>query len=134
VLDESDPRYFTAINSAPWNIVLRRNAFWSCGGFPVGPEFRTENAGEDIAFKSMLRHVFVGVSFTDKLVRHHIRTNSATDRYLKGTKIVDGAIVATAANFANDNMGDAQQAHSQRVLAALRAERAITLNLDRLSN
>jgi glycosyltransferase involved in cell wall biosynthesis len=125
VLDAPDPRYFAAIHSVPWNIVVRRNVFWACGAFPVGPEFRTESAGEDIAFKSILRRLYEGASFSDKLVRHHIRNGSATDRFLKGTKIVDGAIVQTSPSVSDDNMEHAHDMHRERVFAALQAERKL---------
>jgi glycosyltransferase involved in cell wall biosynthesis len=134
VLDESDPRYFAAINSVPWNIVVRRNVFWACGAFPVGAEFRTKSAGEDIAFKSILKHLYAGTSFSDKFVRHYIRTDSATDRFLKGTKVVDGAIISTNPNADDDNMAQAHETHKKWVIDSLRAERILSLNPGVLTN
>ena len=49
LIQESDPRYRLILDSVPWNVIVRRAAFWACGGFPTEAVFRTEAAGEDIA-------------------------------------------------------------------------------------
>lgn len=130
VLDESDPRYPAAISSVPWNIVVRRNLFWACGGFPVGDEFRTKLAGEDIVFKQVLRNFFPVAVVGEKYIRHHIREGSATDRYLKRTRVVDGRIVFTedAPNETDGSWDRAYNAHIHWAFKALSAELAVTLN------
>jgi glycosyltransferase involved in cell wall biosynthesis len=106
VLDAPDPRYYTAMNSVPWNVLIRRNAFWQTGAFPVDAEFRKKLAGEDIAFKQALKHFFaVGTDYTRQLLRHHLRDGSATDNYINRTKIVDGEIVFTEV-FENEQSGE----------------------------
>lgn len=127
VLDDPDPRYGRAIHSVPWNVVVRRGAFWACGAFPVGPEFRTVIAGEDIVFKNALKQWFPVASATNKFIRHHIRPGSATDRYLSRTEVVNGQVVfKTLHENETDGTWDrAAQAHLQRAWAALQEQRAM---------
>ena len=73
VLDDPDPRYQRAIHSVPWNVVVRRGAFWACGAFPVGPEFRTVIAGEDIVFKNALKNWFPVAVASNKFIPPHPR-------------------------------------------------------------
>jgi glycosyltransferase involved in cell wall biosynthesis len=128
VLDAPDPRYAAAIWSVPWNVVIRRNIFWACGAFPVGAEFRTEIAGEDIAFKNALNQLFPVAISDRKFIRHHIREGSASDRYLKRTEVVNGEIVfkTAAANEKDGAIKAAIESHINRSLRALKAERAVT--------
>lgn len=93
LIDESDPRYRLILDSVPWNVVVRRSAFWACGGFPIGAVFRTEAAGEDIAFKTALKSCFKVAWHPMAGVRHHVRHGSATDRFLNRTKVADGMVV-----------------------------------------
>jgi glycosyltransferase involved in cell wall biosynthesis len=127
VLDHPDPRYGSAINSVPWNVVVRRGAFWSCGAFPVGPEFRTAIAAEDVAFKIALKRWFLVGGTTRKFIRHHIREGSATDRYLRRTEVVNGQVVfrAVADNEADGSLQRAIDVHLRRVWLALQAQRAM---------
>lgn len=106
VLNAPDPRYFTAMSSVPWNVLVRRNVFWQAGAFPVDPEFRKKLAGEDIAFKQALKHYFaVGTDLSRQLLRHHLRDGSATDNYINRTEIVDGQIVFKEV-FENESSGE----------------------------
>jgi tetratricopeptide (TPR) repeat protein len=125
VLQEPDPRYLAAVGSVPWNVLVRRNIFWAAGGFPVGVEFRTRAAGEDIPFKTALRQWFKVAFLPEKLIRHHIREDSATDRYIKRTRVVDGRIEFLE-TFANEDDGSLMQAmgvHMNRAKSALEAQR-----------
>ena len=130
VLDEPDPRYAAAMRSVPWNVLVRRNIFWACGAFPVGAEFRTELAAEDLAFKTALRRWFPVWIADNKFVRHHVRPGAATDRYLKRTEVVGGKVVYKTmhAKESDGNIGQAIDAHLQRAWKALKAERAVALN------
>jgi hypothetical protein len=125
VLEEGDPRYAYSLASVPWNLVIRRPAFWAIGGFPISSEFRTEAAGEDIAFRMMLSRSFTVARTPKKLVRHFIRPNSATDRYLARTRVVKDK-VEFLSSYANENNGvlsSALSAHLRRAelgFAALR--------------
>lgn len=93
-LDMADPRYQAVMNSVPWNVLVRRHAFWQAGAFPVDSGFRAKPAGEDMVFKHALKHFFtVGSDLSRQLVRHHLRDGSATDNYLNRTEVVDGGIV-----------------------------------------
>ena len=127
VLSDADPRYALAVHSAPWNVLVRRNAFWACGGFPVESAFRTRIAGEDIVFKNALKQWFHVASASDKLIRHHVREGSATDQYLKRTEVVDGQVVFKTQqdNEADGSWDQAAQVHLQRAWSALEAYRAV---------
>lgn len=110
LLDITDPRYIAIMSSVPWNVLIRRVAFWEIGGFPVEAAFRTKLAGEDIAFKTPLRHFLAtAADYTRQLVRHHLRDGSATDNYLNRTQLVDGNVVYTS-HYENENNGDWQAA------------------------
>ncbi|MGL4767189.1 MAG: glycosyltransferase family 2 protein [Formosimonas sp.] len=110
VLNAPDPRYFTTMNSVPWNVLVRRNAFWQAGAFPIDPEFRKKLAGEDIAFKQAIKHYFaVGSDMSRQLLRHYLRDGSATDNYLNRTEIVDGEIVFKEV-FENEASGEWNEA------------------------
>jgi glycosyltransferase involved in cell wall biosynthesis len=126
-LDDHDPRYAQAIHSAPWNVLVRRNAFWCCGGFPVGAEFRTALAGEDVVFKNALKQCFLVGHAADKLIRHHIREGSATDRYLKRTEVVNGEVVFRSIHEreADGSWERAANLHLRRAWDALQAQRAV---------
>ena len=94
LIDQGDPRYRMILESVPWNVVIRRAAFWTCGGFPTGSDFRKEAAGEDIAFKTALRACFSVRSISTIGVRHHVREGSATDRFLRRTSVgLDGSVL-----------------------------------------
>lgn len=106
VLNHPDPRYPTTMNSVPWNVLVRRHAFWQAGGFPVDAEFRKKLAGEDIAFKQAIKHYFaVGSDFSRHLIRHHLRDGSATDNYINRTEIVNGEIIFKEV-FENESSGE----------------------------
>lgn len=129
VLDAPDPRYFTAMSSVPWNVLVRRNAFWQAGAFPVDPEFRKKLAGEDIAFKQAIKHYFaVGTDYSRQLLRHHLRDGSATDNYINRTKIVDGQIVFKEVfeNEASGEWNDALQRHWSGVTRDITMLRGLT--------
>ena len=129
VLDAPDPRYFTAMNSVPWNVLVRRNAFWQAGAFPVDPEFRKKLAGEDIAFKQAIKHYFVvGTDYSRQLLRHHLRDGSATDNYINRTEIVDGQIVFKEVfeNEASGERNEALQRHWSGVTRDITMLRALT--------
>jgi glycosyltransferase involved in cell wall biosynthesis len=87
LIDESDPRFRLILDSVPWNVIVRRAAFWACGGFPTEAVFRTEAAGEDIAFKAALKACFKVAVLPMIGVRHHVRHGSATDRFLTRTSV-----------------------------------------------
>lgn len=87
LIQELDPRYRLILDSVPWNVIVRRAAFWACGGFPTDAVFRTEAAGEDIAFKTALKACFKVAVLPLIGVRHHVRHGSATDRFLRRTSI-----------------------------------------------
>jgi glycosyltransferase involved in cell wall biosynthesis len=93
ILDSPDPRYDAAIASVPWNIVIRRHIFWAAGAFPISNIFRTDLAGEDAVFKKTLAYHFIIATIANKFIRHNVRENSATDRYLKRTEIINNEIV-----------------------------------------
>lgn len=87
LLEAGDPRYGLILESVPWNIVIRRSAFWVCGGFPTSKVFRSPVAGEDIAFKTALKACFAVHPLQMAGVRHHVREGSATDRFLARTQV-----------------------------------------------
>lgn len=110
LLDITDPRYIAIMSSVPWNVLIRRVAFWEVGGFPIEAAFRTKLAGEDIAFKTPLRHFLAtAADYSRRLVRHHLRDGSATDNYLNRTQLVDGQVIYTA-HYDNEENGDWQAA------------------------
>ena len=123
VLDESDKRYVAEITSVPWNVVLRRNVFWLSGAFPVSAQFRTEVAGEDAVFKVLLNDLFSVAQTSSKFVRHYIREGSATDRYLKRSKVVDGEIVLTQL-YDNEKNGDLTAAFDRQIKSTWEALKA----------
>lgn len=125
ILDESDPRYAQSLNSVPWNIVIRRPAFWAVGGFPVSSEFRTPAAGEDIAFRMALRRSFTVARSEAKLVRHFIRPDSATDRYLRRTRVVAGRVefLSSYEHESDGLLRTAIDIHTERVARGLDALR-----------
>ena len=119
LLDSSDPRYRLILDSVPWNIVVRRSAFWACGGFPTGAVFRTEAAGEDIAFKTALKSCFKVAGHPMVGVRHHIRHGSATDRFLSRTSVsADGTVVFNA-RYPAENDGTLAAAMGHHVSQAI---------------
>ncbi|MDP3135749.1 MAG: glycosyltransferase family A protein [Burkholderiaceae bacterium] len=85
-LAPGDPRLGAIQASVPWNLLIRRTAFWACGGFPVGAQFRTAYAGEDIALRNTLSYAFALAHAEVPLVRHHIYAGSHTERYLARTR------------------------------------------------
>jgi glycosyltransferase involved in cell wall biosynthesis len=119
ILNNADPRYRMVIDSVPWNLMMRRVSFWMCGGFPVDTAFRSEAAGEDIAFKSALRFTHRILEVDVIGVRHHIRCGSATDRFLKRTEAEHGMIrfKAVLPNEADGSLELAMQEHFKRVLS-----------------
>lgn len=124
ILDEPDPRYVAAISSVPWNVLIRRNIFWACGAFPVGAEFRTRLAGEDVAFKTALQKWFPVRTASNKFIRHYIHPGSATKLFLERTEVVDGQ-VRFKNLYTNENDGSLSHAldiHIQRASKALQAE------------
>jgi glycosyltransferase involved in cell wall biosynthesis len=125
VLDERDPRYRPTINSVPWNVIVRRDVFWRSGAFPVGGEFRSELAGEDIAFKKALVFCFQVAKTETKLIRHHVREGAATDRYLKRTVIVDGQVKFKDlhAHEEDSSFAMAVERHIERTRKELQRER-----------
>ena len=131
ILQEPDPRYQAAIASVPWNLVVRRNIFWSVGGFPIGEAFRTQAAGEDIPFKTALRQMVSVLYLPEKLIRHHIRDNSATDRYLKRTRLVNGKIefLETFANEDDGSLIRAMNEHVNQARQSFLAAQRVQVNL-----
>ncbi|MDO8279722.1 MAG: glycosyltransferase family A protein [Burkholderiaceae bacterium] len=85
-LAPEDPRLSAIQASVPWNLLMRRTTFWACGGFPVGAQFRTAYAGEDIALRNTLSYAFALAHAEVPLVRHHVYAGSHTDRYLARTR------------------------------------------------
>ena len=129
LLELNDPRYIAICASVPWNILLRRNAFWQIGAFPTSAAFRTPLAGEDIAFKNALRYYLkTAADYSRQLLRHHLRDGSATDNYLNRTVLVDGQVTYTS-HYENENNGDwnnALQNHFGRVQRDIEAFKRIT--------
>ncbi|MSO71892.1 MAG: hypothetical protein EXQ88_07795 [Alphaproteobacteria bacterium] len=64
-------------NSLITNQVMRRYAFDFIGGIPDAPEFRTEYAGEDIAFNQLFHWCFNTRRIDDRLYHHEPEANSA---------------------------------------------------------
>ncbi|TDR32192.1 glycosyltransferase family 2 protein [Hydromonas duriensis] len=131
LLEIDDPRYQAIMFSVPWNVLIRRLAFWYVGSFPVDAAFRTPLAGEDIAFMTPLRHFLqTAQDFSRRLVRHHLRDGSATDNYLNRTQVVDGRVVYIE-HYENEKNGewqaaiDKHYAKAQRDVNALRQVKII---------
>lgn len=122
ILEASDPRYRLLLASVPWNLVVRRTAFWDCGGFPVGEVFRTEVAGEDIAFRSALNACFHVMSLSLRGVRHDVRPGSATDRFIGRTELTDAGLRFLSRHPVEED-GSLQRAIDAHVAAATRASR-----------
>lgn len=127
LLGGSDPRYPLILASVPWNVIVRRSAFWACGGFPVEPIFRTEAAGEDIAFKSALKASF-SVNYLDVHgIRHHVRPDSATDRFLRRTTVTEAGTVVFSPPYAVEQDGSLAAALRHHVACALENRQALAL-------
>lgn len=87
MIPDTDPRHRLILDSVPWNLVVRRAAFWAVGGFPSDSAFRTAAAGEDIAFKTALKSCFSVSRVATVAVHHHVRPGSATDRFIARTEV-----------------------------------------------
>lgn len=121
LIDESDPRYRLILDSVPWNVLVRRGAFWTCGGFPTAPTFRTEAAGEDIAFKTALKACFKVAALPILGVRHHVRHGSATDRFLRRTSVGTSGEVIFHHRYPAESDGSLSNALGQHVESALQS-------------
>jgi len=126
VLEAPDPRYELALESVPWNLLIRRTSFWACGGFPVDPVFRSPAAGEDIAFRQAVRLSQRSVRLPVKGVRHHVREGSATDRFLRRSEVEQGQVRFLSAYPAetDGSLGRALQCHLDRCLIGIKDVRA----------
>lgn len=125
VLDGTDPRYPLILASVPWNVIVRRSAFWACGGFPVDSTFRTEAAGEDIAFKAALKACFSVRRLEVCGIRHHVRTGSATDRFLLRTTVTDAGEVVFSPPYPAERDGTLAEALGRHVEGALQSRHAL---------
>lgn len=133
LIQESDPRYRLILDSVPWNVIVRRAAFWACGGFPTEAVFRTEAAGEDIAFKTALKACFKVAMLPMVGVRHHVRHGSATDRFLRRTSVGANGEVVFHSRYSAECDGSLSAALGQHVGRAVlnRAALAHLLDLNR---
>ena len=122
---ESDPRYRLILDSVPWNVIVRRSAFWACGGFPTEAVFRTEAAGEDIAFKAALKACFKVAALPLVGVRHHVRHGSATDRFLRRTSVGVNREVVFHSRYPAESDGSLSAALGQHVGRALHSRTAL---------
>jgi glycosyltransferase involved in cell wall biosynthesis len=125
LVEESDPRYRLILDSVPWNVIVRRAAFWACGGFPTEAVFRTEAAGEDIAFKSALKACFRVAALPSVGVRHHVRNGSATDRFLRRTSVGANREVVFHSRYPAESDGSLSAALGQHVGRALQNRTAL---------
>ena len=132
LIQESDPRYRLILDSVPWNVIVRRAAFWGCGGFPTEAVFRTEAAGEDIAFKTSLKACFKVAVLPLVGVRHHVRHGSATDRFLRRTSVGANREVVFHTCYPAEYDGSLSAALGQHVGRAL-ANRATLAHLFELN-
>ena len=119
--------------SVPWNVVVRRTAFWTCGGFPIGQAFRSEAAGEDIAFKTALRMGFATHSISTVSVCHRVRPGSATDRFLRRTFVDHAGHVQFRSRYAVEENGTLAAAMEVHVKQALRNRQSMASLLGRSS-
>jgi hypothetical protein len=119
LIEESDPRYRLILDSVPWNVIVRRAAFWACGGFPTEAVFRTEAAGEDIAFKTALKACFKVAVLPMIGVCHHVRRGSATDRFLSRTSVGANREVVFHTRYPAECDGSLSTALGQHVRRAL---------------
>jgi glycosyltransferase involved in cell wall biosynthesis len=133
LLSPDDVRHRMIMDSVPWNIIVRRPAFWLTGGFPTDGVFRTEAAGEDIAFKTALKACFNVAMLPMVGVRHHVRHGSATDRFLRRTSVGANGEVVFHSRYSAECDGSLSAALGQHVGRAVlnRAALAHLLDLNR---
>lgn len=131
LIDAADPRFKLILDSVPWNLVVRRSAFFVCGGFPSSPVFRSPVAGEDIAFKSALKACFTVHSLPLAGVRHHVREGSATDRFLARSR-VDASGVQFLDQHPLEREGTLAREIREHVARAVGSSRAAGRTLGRL--
>jgi len=90
LIDRSDSRWPSIVNSPIWNVVMHKAVYQAIGGSPTGQVFRTREGNEDwVVTQTIKRHFAIGKSeFT--AVRHTVRPGNAGDYFLSRTRVTDG--------------------------------------------
>jgi glycosyltransferase involved in cell wall biosynthesis len=92
---EVDPvRYGMVANSLATTMLLRRPAFEFIGGWAEGAAFRQHPGGcEDIVLQKLFSYCFRTGVLQAKLYRYSWRPGNALDRFLSGSRVVDGRVI-----------------------------------------
>jgi glycosyltransferase involved in cell wall biosynthesis len=111
-----------AAGSAPGNLLVRRSVALLIGGFPTDAVFRGRHAGEDVAFRTVLRNFFTTDHLDARLYRHYLRPGCHFYRFLDRSRVDgDGKLVFTQPPENAKELLAGIAAHSRRLEARLRA-------------
>jgi glycosyltransferase involved in cell wall biosynthesis len=111
-----------AAGSAPGNLLVRRSVALLIGGFPTDGVFRGRHAGEDVAFRTVLRNYFTVDHLDARLYRHYLRPGCHFYRFLDRSRVeADGKLVFTEPPENVTALLSGIAAHSRRFEARLRA-------------
>jgi glycosyltransferase involved in cell wall biosynthesis len=110
-----------AEGSAPGNLLVRRSVALLIGGFPTSAAFAGRHAGEDVAFREVLRQYFAVEYIDARLYRHYLRPGCHFYRFLDRSTVVDGRLVFTRPAEHAETLLAGISAHRRRFEARLRA-------------
>lgn len=86
----SEAHLAIVFNSLITNQVMRRHAFDFIGGIPDAPEFRTQLAGEDLAFNQLFHWCFNTRHIAERYYHHEPGPNSAIWHFINRAAMVEG--------------------------------------------
>jgi glycosyltransferase involved in cell wall biosynthesis len=86
-IPRDDLRRQAIVNSAIWNMVIRRVVYQALGGCPSSPAFRTRQGAEDVTLVVALKQHFSVAKSTRVASRHYVRPGGATAYFLKRSRV-----------------------------------------------